>query len=292
MAVTPPPADPALDSVIESVRQSRRYGGLHEPLVRREAARALEIERGNVRSAAKRTKRQLHQIFGAYLPHKPRYDKLLGPLEEAVAAGDSDGVREALRSAMALHSSTRERLPILDEMYPAIFERLGPVDSLLDAACGLNPLAAPWMGLPEGCRYLGFDIDATMIEFVGRCLELLGVDATLWVGDLLHDGPAGGATVQDLVPEVGVALLLKSVPCLAQQRGDAWRTSVDALPARRVVVSFPTQSIGGHSKGMRENYSARFEELAAETGWGIERFDFATEVVFLVDKGFDPSAAG
>jgi 16S rRNA (guanine(1405)-N(7))-methyltransferase len=290
MAETLPSADPALDSVTESVRQSRRYGGLHEPLVRREAARALEIERGNVRSAAKRTKRQLHQIFGAYLPHKPRYDKLLGPLEEAVAAGDSDRVREALRSAMALHSSTRERLSILDEMYSTIFERLGPVDSLLDAACGLNPLAAPWMGLPEGCRYLGFDIDATMIEFVGRCLELLRVDASLWVGDLLHDASALGATVQNLVPKVDVALLLKSVPCLAQQRADAWRTSVDALPARRVVVSFPTQSIGGRSKGMRENYTARFEELAAETGWEIERFVFSTEIVFLVDKGSDPSA--
>ncbi|MGD2114172.1 MAG: 16S rRNA methyltransferase, partial [Acidobacteriota bacterium] len=63
--------DPAVDKVLASLHKSRRYGSLYEPLLRRIAVESLEIENGKIRPAAKRAKRRLHQVFGAYLPQRP-----------------------------------------------------------------------------------------------------------------------------------------------------------------------------------------------------------------------------
>jgi 16S rRNA (guanine(1405)-N(7))-methyltransferase len=265
-----------VDQVVAILRESRRYGTLHEATLRRLAAEALKIERGNVREAAKRTKRSLHQIFGAYLPERPRYGRLLAMLDAALASGDEEQVRHALRYAMSHHASTRERLPILDDFYREIFSRLGELTSLLDVACGLNPLAAPWMRLPPGVRYLAVDVDAELVDFVGGCLQRLGVDGEARVGDVLEG---------EITAESDVALLLKSVPCLDQQRRGAGRATIERLPARRIVVSFPTRSIGGRAKGMRETYSAGFERTAGAAGWGWERLEFPGELVYLVVKG-------
>ena len=266
----------AVDQVVAVLRESRRYRTLHEATLRRMAAEALTIERGNVREAAKRTKRSLHQIFGAYLPERPRYGRLLATLDAALATGDEEQVRDALRYAMSHHASTRERLPILDEFYGEIFSRLGEVSSLLDVACGLNPLAAPWMRLPPGARYLAVDVDAELVDFVGSCLQRLGIAGEARVVDVLEG---------EITAESDVALLLKSVPCLDQQRRGAGRAVIESLSARRVVVSFPTRSIGGRAKGMRETYATEFERMADAARWDWERLEFTGELVYLVVKG-------
>ena len=52
-------------------------------------------------------------------------------------------LKSACRDILTLHSSTRERLPILDRFYRAVFEITGQPASILDLGCGLNPLACP-----------------------------------------------------------------------------------------------------------------------------------------------------
>ena len=54
--------------------------------------------------------------------------------------------------------------------------------------------------------------------------------------------------------------------------------------ADHVLVSYPAQSLGGKGKGMRANYEAQFSELVAGKGWTIRRYDFATELAFLITK--------
>ncbi|MBC7324349.1 MAG: 16S rRNA methyltransferase, partial [Moorella sp. (in: Bacteria)] len=59
----------------------------------------------------------------------------------------------------------------------------------------------------------------------------------------------------------------------------------ESIPADYLLVSFPTYSLGGRGKGMRVNYAQRFEQLVADKPWTIWRFDFPTELAFLVHKG-------
>lgn len=271
------------EDVVAAVLASRRYRSLHPPLVRRVAG----TEAAGARSHAelvKRTKRALHQIFGAYLPTPPRYERLLAELR--AARGDAE-VRAALRHAMAQHASTRERLDHLEAFYAALAARVGTPRSVLDVACGLQPLALPWWGLPAGAEVHAWDIDTALVEFVGACLRQLGFSAAAAAVDLLAV-PAW--------PTTEVALVLKTLPCLEQQAPGAGEALLAAIPAPRVVVSFPTRSLGGRSKGMGGTYARRFEALLAARGWSADAFEAGPELVYVVsrparDSGGAPAAA-
>src|SRR5262245_17166809 len=131
--------------VVAAVLRSRRYRTVARPTVERLAQAALVAAGGDRKEAVKRTKRRLHEAFGAFLPSPPPYDRLAAAVDAAVAAGDDEAVRGTLLRAMGFHASTQERLPVLDRFYADIFAVTGEPASLLDVACGLNPLAVPWM---------------------------------------------------------------------------------------------------------------------------------------------------
>ena len=81
-----------------------------------------------------------------------------------------------------------------------------------------------------------------------------------------------------------VALLLKTIPCLEQVEKEAGRRLLHSLNARHLLISFPRRSLGGKNKGMDVHYSARLAEIISGTSWSVTRFDFATELAFLVAK--------
>lgn len=271
MSTTDPSAVPLADDVVTAVLASRRYRSVHPPLVRR-VARAAAIAGGTTAELTKRTKRALHQIFGAYLPTPPRYDRLLGELR---AAGTAAQQRVVLRRALAQHASTRERLDHLEPFYAALAVRVGTPRSLLDVACGLQPLALPWWGLPAGTEIHAWDIDTALVGFVGACVQQLGFTARAAAVDLLAV-PAWPATE--------LALVLKTLPCLEQQAPGAGEALLAAIPAPRVVVSFPTRSLGGRAKGMGGTYARRFELLLAARGWQAEVFEAGPELVYVVTR--------
>ncbi len=176
---------------------------------------------------------------------------------------------------MGAHASTKERLPILDEIYTGIFKLLPPVRSVLDAACGLNPLALPWMPLGADARYYACDIYADMAAFLNGFFELVPQAGRASVCDLAASSPD---------QRVDLALVMKSIPCLEQIDKQAGERLLDGLQSRYLAVSFPAKSLGGRSKGMVENYSARFEELIAGRGWQVlGELAFSTELVFVVE---------
>ncbi len=266
----PGPED-AVVEVVAAVLASRRYRSVHPPLVRR-LARAQAAAGGSAAEQVKRTKRALHQIFGAYLPKPLRYDRLLAELRLAASPADT---RAVLARAMAQHASTRERLDHLDAFYAALAERLGTPASLLDVACGLGPLASPWWGLSATVEYHAWDIDLGLVGFVGACLEHLGLRAHAAAVDLLE---------VPQWPTTEVALVLKTLPCLEQQRPGASEALLAAIPAPRLVVSFPTRSLGGRAKGMAGTYARRFEALLSARGWAAESFEVGPELVYLVQR--------
>lgn len=261
-----------VDEVAARVAQSRRYRHVAPSVMRRLAREELDVVRGDVDDAVKRTKRRLHQAVGACLPAAPAYSRILEQLDRAASHGD-EAIRKVLEQTMALHASSRERLPYLARFYDEIFSRAGQVSSVLDAACGLNPLARPWMRLTEGAVYHGFDIDLAMLEFCREALRRLGAASDLFGADLL-DLPA--------LPEVDLALLLKVVNTIEQQRrGLAWDL-IERIRARVVVVTFPTQSLGGRSKGMARTYAESFEREAARRAFRYERCVLPSELAYLV----------
>lgn len=262
---------PSLDAVVAAVARSRRYRHVADAVIARLAAEELPRSR-NAADAEKRTKRRLHQVFGAYHTPLP-WDRLLARLQEA--RPDPAAFRSACADVLRGHASTAERLPELDAgFYDRIFAITGPPASILDLACGLNPIAWPWMRLPPATRYTACDIDKEMARFLDGFFQLAGIDGRA----PLHDLVAGPPPI-----EADVALLLKTLPCLQHQTPDLG-TLLDRTRAKWLVVSFPTKSLGHIAKGMPTTYKAMFADLTSNRPWPTTELTFPSELVYIVHK--------
>ena len=276
-----------LNQLVAAIQASAHYRSVAEPLIRRLGAREL-ANRRSLKEAIKATKNKLHQVAGAYLD-EPRYDAWLIELRAAYAEGEEAAAQErrraALRRVMARHASTRERLPILDQVYAETLAGIGPNRSVLDIACGLNPLALSWLPLAADAEYVACDIYGDMMAFLGGYFAL----------EAAHGRPGlrGLAETRDVIaapPErhADLALILKAIPCLEQIDKSAGERLLRATRADHLLVSFPAHSLGGRQKGMLGAYEARFHDLMAQTGIGVRatitRHQFATELAFLISR--------
>lgn len=263
-----------LEKLVATVLTSSKYKDVSADLVRSVGLREL-AKRSSLKEAVKATKNKLHQVGGAYLADKEDYPGWLNDLGQLFRSGYQDAFHSYLRKIMHFHASTRERLPILDQFYTTILADLPPIHRVLDLACGFNPLALPWMPLAEPVEYYAYDIYQDMLTFLARFMTLMQVQGQAQVCDIIQSCP----TMQ-----VDVAFVLKAIPCLEQIDKSAGSTLLHSINAKYVVVSFPVHSLGGRAKGMEANYEARFRALVGDTGWSVRRFEFATELVFLVIK--------
>jgi len=261
-----------LERLVGEVLNSSKYAQIAPGLVARIGV--AELGKGRkFKEAVKATKNKLHQVGGAYFTAALNYDSWLAELREAT---DPEHLKQVCLMVMGKHASTRERLPFLDDFYTRIFSYIPPPGSVLDVACGLNPLSIPWMPLAPGTRYLACDIYADMVAFNGEFLNLLPLDGQTEVCDVIASPP--GETVD-------LAMVLKTIPCLEQVDKYAGTRLLDGLNARYLVLSFPAKSLGGRSKGMVDNYQARFEELAEGREWKVlARLEFTTELVFVIQS--------
>jgi len=265
-------SDSDLEAVLAAVSASKKYRGVCPDTVRRIAAREL-AGRGSIKGAVKATKRHLHQIYGAF-EHELDVEAAYCSLAAAWERGEEER-RSACRAVLAQHSSTRERLPILDRFYPALWEIAGQPRTVLDLGCGLNPLALPWMELTPGADYVALDIDCRRIAFVNRFLALAGLAPLARCQDLLAQPPAGRADV---------ALLLKMSPSLERQAAGATLRLVAGVLAPSIVVSFAVTSLTGRRKGMEEQYGSQFGSMARGQRWHVTELRFETELAFVVQR--------
>ena len=263
-----------IDSVIQSVLTGANYKYVSPDLVRTIATQE-SAKRRNQKEAIKATKNKLHQVGGAYLDGRDNYEEELKILRNIVAAGNENEIQQACRRIMSNHASTRERLPILDQFYSTLLAELGPISSVLDLACGLNPLALPWLLLAKGGSYYACDIYQHVMDFLAQWLQLLRIDGYARVCDLVQSCPE---------QQVDVALVLKTLPCLEQVDKQAGYRLLRSIHAKHMLVSFPLQSLGGKSKGMATYYENHFLQLIAGETWHVRKVVFANELVFVVTK--------
>jgi 16S rRNA (guanine(1405)-N(7))-methyltransferase len=259
--------------VVAQVLAARRYRWLAPEFVDRVAEGALRRTRRPA-DAVKETKRRLHQTFGAYVDTLDA-ERVVTALRAAAPRGDG-AMRDAARAQMAGHSSTRERLPILERFYAEIFAVTGAPQSVVDLASGLGTLALPWMGLAPAARYAAFDVDRRFVEIAQASIELFRARGSATLCDVVANPPREVADV---------ALLLKAVPCLEQQATGSAARLLDAINARWLVVSFPTRSLGGGAKGMVSHYREVMAKLADGRPWNIRELLFPVELVFAVGTG-------
>lgn len=263
-----------VNEVIRQVLAKKKYQHLDPDLVAFIANSEIK-KRASLKETVKATTNKLHQVGWAYFPQQPQYTAYTQELETLPADIHAAESRAFCSRLMQEHSSTRERLPILADFYRTLFEDIRPVNSILDLACGFNPLGLDWMALEKGASYSACDIFQDMTVFLQSFFGHFAIRGKASTCNLLRQLPQEHAQV---------ALLLKTLPCLEQADKDSARRILSGISADWLLVSFPVHSIGGKEKGMLAHYSQQFEGLTAELGWDHQKFLFASELVYRVKR--------
>lgn len=269
-----------LRAVVDAIKGSRKYQAVSEETIWALCEQVWPDHRKR-KSLEKAVRKRLHGIAAGHLGD-PDYAALGEALVLALARGDEAAERGLCGAALQQHLSTRERWPYLQGFYAEVFAHTGVPQTLLDLACGLGPLALPWMGLPASTRLWAYDIHEPRVALLDRYLRA--------------HGQPGGAEVRDIVlrpptERADVALLLKELHRLQRNYsgmrseggvgvvGVEWLASI---PARHLVVSLPAFSAHG-GRRLDQRYREMMAALVAGQGWVTHELSFEHEVVFCLD---------
>ncbi len=265
---------PDLDALVDELLNLRKYRG--GALLRQTVRDVLERELQNQRSekdAMKEARHKLHNIAAPYLGD-PDYPAAATALKAAFASGDAAQERAICLDLLAAHASTRERISLLEEFFARIFAVTGVPDEVLDLACGLNPFALPWMGLPAGVRYHAYDLHAPRIGLINTYLELRGLPGLGELRDILVDPPQTTALV---------AFFFKEAHRFEQRQRGCNRAFWQAIQVRWLLVSLPVENLTGQHS-MLERQRRLVTNTVAGLPWAVTEVRVGSELVFCIDK--------
>ena len=264
--------DKEIEQIIHSLSQSRKYGDTSETTIRE----LVVVESGHYKKAKqveKAVRKRLHSIMAPYLGD-PDYEQATADLTAVFATNDPEQIKTTCYDLLHDHLSTRERLPIMADFYQQIFAITGRPRSLLDIACGLNPLAYRWMGLadqPQPVDFYAYDIHASRINFINHYFELENLPPLARLQDVALSPPQETADL---------ALFLKELPRFARNYGnDVIRPFLHNLNVNWLVVSFPSISTHG-GRSLVERYRDFFYEIS-DPAWTITELLFESELVMI-----------
>jgi 16S rRNA (guanine(1405)-N(7))-methyltransferase len=216
----------------------------------------------------KEVRNKLHQIWGTYFASIPDYKKLA----QKVTNGQI-----MTKDLLRIHVSTSERVDFIEDFYNQIFKDIKEIKSVLDIGCGFNPLSVEYMKLANGVQYMCLDIDSSELDFLK---EVLSSNRNI-VFEFLQ------TSILDYeIKNVDVIFMLKLLQNIEQQKKNKGiEVFIDAMnKAKYVVVSFPTKSVTGKSKGMENSYSTWFEKVLSENSIKSSMLNFKNEIVYICQK--------
>ena len=258
------------DPMLEKLLHSKNYQCVCPDAVRRIYAECCQKYK-KPRDAEKAAREQLHGLTGAFLT-RAESAACMKDMHVWATSGRNDA---DLERALTRHASTRERLPLarMDGMYDRIIEVTGRPASVLDLACGLNPL---YLGA-RGISCTGVDVSGEAVKDVNACATDYDLPIRAVCADLLCEN-AVPAERHDL------ALLFKILPLLERQRSGAALDVMRAANAKYLAVSFPTRTLGGRNVGMEANYSAWMEGHLPDNRRIAARFTEENELFYILEE--------
>ena len=246
---------------------SSKYYMLYPPLVER-----ILAEESKKKDPEKAAKTRLHQLFGAYVQ---------GNAHKKAAAILKTG--PAPEKILALHASTKERLPTLTEFYSFIAAHTGSPESITDLGCGFNPFSIPLMPVEfvkNLKKYNAYDIDMRTRDLLNGFFLTLGLPSSACCTDLAAETPQ---------VEADITFMFKLLPVLDAQIPGRGYELAGELNTRFLVITYPLKSLGGREKGMERNYSEAFESAEAAGKFGIYKktahIRIGNELVYILTSG-------
>jgi len=266
---------PSNEELVQKILGSRKYRDLQllpetiQDLIAQESMRYPDAK-----SMQESVRQKLHQLTALYLGD-PDYKKALQELN--TIQGEAD-LLDFARRMLTAHTSSRERLPYLQEFYRTLFQQVGTPHSILDLACGLNPFALPMLNLDRNITYCAYDIHQPRVNLLNSFFRKT-------------DYPQAHAEQRDILvspptQKAEVAFFFKEAHRMDQRRKGSNRVLWEALQVNILLVSLPCRDIG-KTHDMRERMRNLVTEALQGKSWPVEEILFEDEIVFCIHKGAD-----
>lgn len=221
----------------------------------------------------KAVRRKLHNIVAPYLG-EPNYDILTKELLElSDTTPNSPQLKEYCRKVLLQHASTAERIPLMPEFYSRLFAVTGKPTQILDLACGLHPLAFPWMGLPTTVHYHAYDILQPRVDFINHFFIILGMAPLAENRDILVNPPTCPADL---------GIFFKEAHRLEKRQPGCNSSFWEKLNVEILAVSLPSQNLSGTHSLLDTHRNLVYANLPENRR--IHEIEFDNEIIFLIEK--------
>jgi len=181
-----------------------------------------------------------------------------------------------LLELLKAHTSTNERLSIVQEMYFDIFKKCKKVSSILDLGAGLNPIYIPFVPELQNKKYLALDVNNNTTALLNKFFIERNISGEAVSCDILSKVPN---------EHYDIVFMFKILPLLEKQKKNAAINLINSLDAKYIVITFPTKTVSGRDVNMEQNYTNYFLNLANSNKLKIifEK-NYSNEAVFIIEK--------
>lgn len=217
----------------------------------------------------KNIRKRLREIYGAFHIDMNKRIKLLHKLEDSIKnKAPKAEIFDLHEKILLTHKSTRERLDYYDGIYKSIFKITGKPHSILDIACGLNPLSIIFTGL-KNVRYIAIELTEEDCSFLRKYFKIMHLNGIAIKKDLISD---------NIFPKTDVCFLFKVLDSLEAMKQNISEKLLDKIDAKFIVVSFPKKTLSG--KPLSTKRLSWFRKIAKD----YIKFEVENEIFYIINK--------
>ena len=173
---------------------------------------------------------------------------------------------------LELHSSTRERERIYQDVYEKIFEITGKPKKILDLGAGLNVLSYDLIG--KNVYYYVNELTEKDCEIISEYLKNNKYKFEIIKGDVTKDIK---------LPETDVCFLFKLLDSIDVKDHKTSEELIKKIKARYLVISFSNLSIRG-AREMNHPQRGWIERLLERLDYKYTKIEYTEETFYVVDK--------
>lgn len=167
------------------------------------------------------------------------------------------------------HKSSKDRIKIYPILYQEIFKITGKPKSILDLACGLNPLSYKYLGCkPE---YIASELSIKDCENIQAYFDKNKIDGKTIPLDLTQDNE---------YPNVDVTFLFAAFDTVEENGHKLAEKIIKSLKSKYVVVSFSTKTISNR----KMNYPQRgwIERMLKRIEKSYVKLSYPNEIFYVI----------
>lgn len=264
-----------IQKMIDDVQNSRKYRNLQLPhAFLRDLIDSEAQQTQNKAKVKENFRKKLHEVIAPYLEdidYPQESEKLIALNQSKMSETE---LKTYAKDLMRKHASTRERLPHLDAFYAEIWAHIGHVESVLDLACALDPLALPWFNNPCLKTFYAIDIHQPRLNFLDMFFQSYFPFARTLQQDFI---------AQPLLLQADCAFLFKEVHRMEKRKPGCTRQLIKKLKVNQIVISLPARDLRGHHS-LADYHTKMVENAIQGLEFSLQQTQVGSELLYFIKK--------